>query len=250
MEATALCIHMLMHVFILLAAQHEDGCFSQKADAALLHVSPERLQFFLYESFVMHCEETDGTAGWKVMRKLHKTSPADSPEACNAAAPSCRISPALVSLSGTYWCENEEAEKSDAVNVSVTDGHVILVIPPQPVKEGSDVILYCLENENNSARIADFYRDGQHFYTGYYSQKTINNVSKSDEGRYRCSISGSGESPESWLAVSKPASYEEISLHGGTPVTLICVLVTVLVMVIVVGLLLLRRLIGLWVSGG
>ncbi|KAK5623154.1 hypothetical protein CRENBAI_018921 [Crenichthys baileyi] len=32
----------------------------------------------------------------------------------------------------------------------------------------------------------------------------ILNVTKADEGYYKCSISGAGESPESWLAVSKP----------------------------------------------
>lgn len=80
---------------------------------------------------------------------------------------------------------------------------MILELPPRPVMEGNDVTLHCKNKKTESQHIADFYKDGSSLGTSYDSNMTIRNVSKSDEGLYRCSISGAGESPESWLTVLK-----------------------------------------------
>ncbi|XP_078020549.1 uncharacterized protein LOC144459781 isoform X1 [Epinephelus lanceolatus] len=71
---------------------------------------------------------------------------------------------------------------------------------------------------------ADFYKDGRLIERSSTGNMTISSVSKSDEGLYRCHISGAGESPESRLAVTVPAEtraadrcqpvYAVITNHG------------------------------------
>ena len=46
------------------------------------------------------------------------------------------------------------------------------------------------------------------------ARMTIYNVSKSDEGLYKCSMSGLGESPESWLAVRGENSGGPLKLNA------------------------------------
>ncbi|MEQ2301637.1 hypothetical protein AMECASPLE_038147 [Ameca splendens] len=140
---------------------------------------------------------------WRVMRKLYQMSPENVPEACSNPAPSCTIHLTFERHSGEYWCENDEGERSRAVNISVTAGPVILNISAQPVKEGSDVTLRCINKNTEKTHISDFYKNGSHLGIYYKTGLTLSKVSKSDEGLYKCSISGAGESPESWLAVFK-----------------------------------------------
>ncbi|MED6288769.1 hypothetical protein CHARACLAT_029799 [Characodon lateralis] len=86
---------------------------------------------------------------------------------------------------------------------------------------------------------SDFYKDGFHLGTYYETDMTLYKVSKSDEGLYKCSISGAGESPESWLAVVKPIE-EEGSNEKMQPLThlaliliiLLCTIFTLLFLVI------------------
>lgn len=88
-----------------------------------------------------------------------------------------------------------------------SDGPVILKFTAQPVKEGSDVILHCInKKKEQQTQIGDFYKDGQFFQTNYEEVLTLQNVSKSDEGFYKCNISGVGASAESWLSVVKPGN--------------------------------------------
>ncbi|XP_072232978.1 low affinity immunoglobulin gamma Fc region receptor III-like [Leuresthes tenuis] len=200
MEVTALHIHKLTSVFLLLAARAEP-CYFAQADAFFPHISPNKLQFFEYDPISIHCEGIGSLAKWRVMSKSSSTN---SSETCNTAAPSCTINPAFERCSGKYWCENEEGGKSVAANISITDGSVIMEIPAQPVTEGSSVTLRCVKRENLIGNTADYYKDGHFLSTSYEGDWTIREVSKSDEGLYKCSISGAGESPESWLSVLKP----------------------------------------------
>ena len=80
-------------------------------------------------------------------------------------------------------------------------GSVILESPVLPVMEGEDVTLSCREKTTSFNLTADFYKDGLHVGRGSTGTLTIHSVSKSDEGLYKCNISGAGESPESRLAV-------------------------------------------------
>ncbi|MEQ2230686.1 hypothetical protein ILYODFUR_031998 [Ilyodon furcidens] len=118
MEVTALCIQIFMNVFVLLSTQ---ACLSytvQKPDFPI--ISPDRLQFFEYESVSVNCGGDKDMNAWRVMRKLYQMSPENVSEACSNTAPSCTIYHTFERHSGEYWCENDEGERSHAVNISVT----------------------------------------------------------------------------------------------------------------------------------
>ncbi|XP_069031615.1 sialoadhesin-like [Embiotoca jacksoni] len=89
-------------------------------------------------------------------------------------------------------------------------GSVILDSPTLPVVAGETVTLSCRNNlqTDSSDLVADFYKDGKLRRTGYNGNMTIDNVSKSDEGLYRCSIGHVGESAESRLSVRASPSVQ------------------------------------------
>uniref|UniRef100_UPI0037E8865E low affinity immunoglobulin gamma Fc region receptor III-A-like n=1 Tax=Semicossyphus pulcher TaxID=241346 RepID=UPI0037E8865E len=178
MEVTALCI---------------------KLNAAFPGITPNKLQFFEYDCLAFNCK-LDDSSGWNLMRTLKKIIPTNSSNFVTSAG-SSTIKFAFSSDSGEYWCENGDGLRSNSVNVTVTAGSVILESPVLPVKEGDDVTLHCKKKKSSADLIADFYKDGVHIKTGYKGNMTIRNVSTSDEGLYKCNISGAGQSPESRLAV-------------------------------------------------
>ncbi len=88
-----------------------------------------------------------------------------------------------------------------AMPICHSGGHVILDSPVLPVMEGDDVTLSCREKTSSSDLTADFYKDGLLMGSSSTGNMTIHSVSKSDEGFYKCSISGA-ESPDSRLTVT------------------------------------------------
>ncbi|XP_053199183.1 low affinity immunoglobulin gamma Fc region receptor II-b-like [Scomber japonicus] len=166
-------------------------CSRQFADVRIV---PSTLQLFVYESVSFTCEGSAGSVGWKVRNNkgVIKTNPYVT---CN----NC-IDVAIESDSGEYWCEGEEGQRSNAVNITVTAGSVVLESPVLPVMKGEAVTLHC-RIKTTSNITADFYKDGVFIKTESTGNTTIQSVSKSNEGLYKCNISGAGESPESWLAV-------------------------------------------------
>ncbi|XP_039678976.1 sialoadhesin-like [Perca fluviatilis] len=186
-----------MDVLLLLAVQVQN-CNAKKADAAFPHIAPNKLQFFEYESISIDCGELDYSSEWRVMRKLKEVPTNTQWETSTGTT---TIKPAFTSDSGEYWCENKEGERSNSVNITITASDVILLSPTVPVIEGESVSLSCRNKMAVSNLPADFYKDGLLRSTGYKGDFNIYSVSKSDEGLYKCSISGVGESPESWLAV-------------------------------------------------
>ncbi|KAG7217908.1 hypothetical protein INR49_020769, partial [Caranx melampygus] len=167
--------------------------------AAFPRVVPDRRVFAVYDNVSVSCEDVGGSSEWRVMKKLN-AAPAES-STWNTSAPSYHIYPAYEKHSGQYWCEDEAERQSGAVNITVIRSYVILEISPHPVMEGSNVTLHC-RNKKNQSTIAYFYR-GSEWLGGRMSEKTITHVSKSDEGLYRCVISGAGQSPDVRLAVLK-----------------------------------------------
>ncbi|XP_051285362.1 uncharacterized protein LOC127379590 [Dicentrarchus labrax] len=255
MDITAPCIRLLMDVFVLLVAHADHSYFAQRAvsDAAFPRISPDRLQFFEYETLTISCEEFGGLSEWRVMRKLNKTTPTESYN-WNSSAASCTIHPTFKRHSGEYWCEDAQGNQSDVLNISITDGSVILDVPTRPVVAGYDVILHCRKEKTQAKHIADFYKDGVKLGTWYENNMTIHNVSKSDEGLYKCRISGAGESPESWLSVlnQNETAYEETrpsdsdslhlpSLHLPSLLWIVGSVLSVALVLLVVGLLLCRK---------
>uniref|UniRef100_A0AAX7SUL6 Ig-like domain-containing protein n=1 Tax=Astatotilapia calliptera TaxID=8154 RepID=A0AAX7SUL6_ASTCA len=93
------------------------------------------------------------------------------------------------------------------VNLTVTGGSVILQSPVLPVMEGDDVTLLCKTKTTPSNLPAAFYKDGSLISNRTSNNMTIQHVSRSDEGLYKCDISGHGESPSSWITVTgKPTN--------------------------------------------
>ncbi|XP_072233016.1 low affinity immunoglobulin gamma Fc region receptor III-A-like [Leuresthes tenuis] len=125
---------------------------------------------------------------------------------------------------GRYKCRVSGAGESPGNWLFVKAG-VILECPAHPVKGGDSVTLRCRKHNDPTTRIADFYRHGVHINTGYNGEMIIHSASKSDEGPYKCSISGFGESAESWLAVKDDSVILEspvLPVMVGESVTLHC----------------------------
>lgn len=79
---------------------------------------------------------------------------------------------------------------------------MILESPVHPLQEGDAATLCCMVKQTSFINLpAEFYKDGLLIRNSSTGIMTILKVSKSDEGFYKCTISGSGESPDSWLSV-------------------------------------------------
>ncbi|XP_037615079.1 low affinity immunoglobulin gamma Fc region receptor II-a-like isoform X2 [Sebastes umbrosus] len=209
MEVTALCFRLMMNVLMLLVA-HVQQSYSKPPDAAFCIV-PNRLQLFEYGSVYFTCEGVNASAGWKV-RNINRSFPKCS-NSTVASTVICTIDFAFASDSGEYWCEGGRGERSNTVNITVTAGSVILESPVLPVMEGDDVTLSCRNKKTSSDLTADFYKDGRLIRSSSTGNMTIHSVSKSDEGLYKCNISGAGGSPQSWLAIRESDKDINFSRH-------------------------------------
>ncbi|XP_042072389.1 low affinity immunoglobulin gamma Fc region receptor II isoform X2 [Haplochromis burtoni] len=199
MEVRALCIRLLMTVLILLCAH------AQKVDAVYLHIVPNKSQFFEYESVSFYCEEpSHGDVLYKMTEEAKQCNKTSGKTTVTTTGSKCTIHPLYARDSGEYWCGTAGGKRSKNIGITVTAGSVILESPAVPVMEGDAVTLRCRNKILSSSIAADFYKYGRHIGSSSRGNLTINRVSKSDEGLYKCKISGGGESPESWLSVSAP----------------------------------------------
>ncbi|XP_039464067.1 Fc receptor-like B, partial [Oreochromis aureus] len=140
--------------------------------------------------------EDDSSAGWTLRRNTSKQQRTQCGDGWGkAAGASCNISYIQPWHSGVYWCESREGPISNMVNLTVTGGSVILQSPVLPVMEGDDVTLLCKTKTTPSNLPAAFYKDGSLIRKQPTGHMTIQHVSRSDEGLYKCDISGHGESP-------------------------------------------------------
>ncbi|XP_026016926.1 Fc receptor-like protein 4, partial [Astatotilapia calliptera] len=170
---------------------------------ARLTVSPSSSQFFEGDFVSLSCEEDDSSAGWTLRRNTSKQQRTQCGDGWGeGAGSSCNISYIFTLDSGIYWCESREGPISNMVNLTVTGGSVILQSPVLPVMEGDDVTLLCKTKTTPSNLPAAFYKDGSLIRKQPTGHMTIQHVSRSDEGLYKCDISGHGESPSSWITVT------------------------------------------------
>uniref|UniRef100_A0A3Q1F305 Ig-like domain-containing protein n=1 Tax=Acanthochromis polyacanthus TaxID=80966 RepID=A0A3Q1F305_9TELE len=158
------------------------------------HVVPNRLQHFQFESVSFHCEGLHGSTQFRGIRKTEEFT-----SECNikrtSEGSSCTIDRVYPGDSGAYWCETQLGHRSNVVNITVTGSPVL------PVMEGDALTLRCLTKKTSSDVAAGFYKDGLHIGSSSTGEMILHSVSDSDEGLYKCHISGIGESPQSWLAV-------------------------------------------------
>ncbi|KAM9762518.1 sialoadhesin-like isoform 1-T1 [Menidia menidia] len=181
-----------------------------------LTLTPSSRLFFPGERFALQCPASQTTStGWRLRhaspRRLRRPAAGD-PQLCSALGGSALSRPdgcvltAAGETSGLYWCE-DAGGRSNAVSISVSYGKILLRTPALPVHEGDDVILYC-QHRTNYRSEAVFFRGGEVISTLATSSSdraanmTIANVTKKDEGFYKCALKDGGvESPESWLSV-------------------------------------------------
>ncbi|XP_059210518.1 low affinity immunoglobulin gamma Fc region receptor II-b-like [Centropristis striata] len=204
-------------------------------DAAFLRITPNRLQHFKSDSVSFDCVGSDASTKLRVFRDSKEIDPA-----CDIKSPtgsSCTIERVYPADSGEYWCETGGGERSNSANITVAAGPVILESPVLPVMEGESVTLSCRNKTTSTNLPADFFKDGRLIMESSSAETTIKIVSKSDEGLYRCSISGVGESAESWLAVR--ALHRETCPSWDHSIYLLLLLRTVFTIVMVALLLLL-----------
>uniref|UniRef100_A0A3Q4H916 Ig-like domain-containing protein n=1 Tax=Neolamprologus brichardi TaxID=32507 RepID=A0A3Q4H916_NEOBR len=160
---------------------------------ARLTVSPSSSQIFKRDFVSLSCEEDDSSAGWTLRRNTSKQQRTQCGSTWGKpAGSSCKIT-MMLHDSGVYWCESREGPIS---------GSVILQSPVLPVMEGDDVTLLCKTKTTPSNLPAAFYKDGSLIRKQPTGHMTIQHVSRSDEGLYKCDISGHGESPSSWITVT------------------------------------------------
>ncbi|XP_054457784.1 low affinity immunoglobulin gamma Fc region receptor II-a-like isoform X2 [Anoplopoma fimbria] len=202
MKVRALCIRLVMIVLMLLVAHVQQSY--PKTPYAAFRIVPTRLQLFEYESVHFTCEGFNVSAGCTV-RNIKESIQKCSNDTVTSTV-TCTIDYAFVSDTGEYWCEGGGGERSNTVDITVTGGHVILESPVLPVMEGDAVTLSCRYETSSTSLPAVFYKDGLFIGNSSTGNMTIERVSRSDEGLYKCDISGAGESPESRLAVRDGSS--------------------------------------------
>ncbi|XP_078100766.1 uncharacterized protein LOC144513541 isoform X2 [Sander vitreus] len=223
---------------------------------ASLTVSLSSSQLFEGQSVSLSCEEDDSSAGWTLRRNTTRETRAECKDWGISAGSSCNISIIVPLDSGVYWCESREGATSNSINITVTDGPVILQSPVLPVTEGEDLTLHC-KTKTSSNLPAGFYKDGSFIRTEPAGHMTIHHVSRSDEGLYKCLISSVGESPSSWVSVTgKPtipppppspsspvssSSSSPLSSSPALPASLLSVAVLCGLVLLVVLVLLVRR---------
>ncbi|XP_049923201.1 high affinity immunoglobulin gamma Fc receptor I-like [Epinephelus moara] len=118
--------------------------------------------------------------------------------------------------SGVYWCESETGQFSNAVNITIQYGNIILVSPVHPVTEGDSVTLGCKLRTEKVPYNVDFYKNDKLIQNVTGGELTISAVSKSDEGFYKCTGKKSQgwqslTSPESWMSVKSASRSEQSS---------------------------------------
>ncbi|XP_043954069.1 high affinity immunoglobulin gamma Fc receptor I-like [Gambusia affinis] len=196
------------------------------AAVAVVRILPNRSQFFQYESVTLSCVDRENSPDWTVKRN---TTSNQTPDWGKRNGSQRLINAVYPFDSGRYWCESRTGACSEAINVTVTDGPVILQSPVLPAAEGEAVILRCIHgnaSSSSSSNFTRFYKNGLLMGSSSTGSITVRDVSESDEGLYKCSVAGAGESPESWLSVRgrELESFRFHPVYVSLPVVATCLL--------------------------
>ncbi|XP_056298865.1 B-cell receptor CD22-like isoform X2 [Pseudoliparis swirei] len=177
--------------------------------AASLTVSPPRMQFFSKEPLSLSCE--GNSTEWRVSSFIiydQNTFYSYCSHWGTMTGPTCTVSD---SWTGVYWCESETGQFSNAANITIQSGDVILVSSVHPVTEGQSVTLGCRLKTEELLHHVDFYKNGKLIPDHSSGELFISEATKSDEGFYKCEARDStrglrSSSPQSWMSVKSPSS--------------------------------------------
>uniref|UniRef100_A0A6Q2Z2N1 Ig-like domain-containing protein n=1 Tax=Esox lucius TaxID=8010 RepID=A0A6Q2Z2N1_ESOLU len=193
-----------------------------------VRISPNRTQHFTSKSLSLTCDLKGNSTGWRLMRYTETgVESGCSPNWGSITGSTCTITSTDTEDSGVYWCESGSGQYSNAVNITVSGGDVILESPVHPVTEGDSLTLLCTHrNQPHTNTKADFYKDGVLISNDSIQEMTIPTVSKSDEGFYKCK-SDQIESPESWVTVRVPGSSTSVLVEVIVGLVVAVVLLTI-----------------------
>ncbi|XP_024908815.1 Fc receptor-like protein 5 [Cynoglossus semilaevis] len=181
-----------------------------------LSLTPNARHMLGGERFTLQCptSQTDSSS-WKLMHFLPGNSTGTTVVSAHHLTPGggvpAKNSDVLMFIaagrnSGLYWCEGP-AGRSNAVYITVSYGTIILKTPAFPVVEGETVSLYC-QYQRGSHTKTSFFKNGEEIKkittatSGRVTTMVIRNVTRDDEGFYRCaSQDGKMQSSGSWLSV-------------------------------------------------
>ncbi|XP_058871721.1 Fc receptor-like protein 5 [Acipenser ruthenus] len=199
--------------------QYEEG-----HPQAVLTLQSAWAQIFPGETVTLSCEVEGGSADWrfKQYRKGQEQAVCQKPSPSMGNSVGCTISTPQYHHSGVYWCESASGqERSNTINLTVSNQWVILQTPPQPVIEGDVLTLRCRVRGYTATRVV-FYKDNKELQSRADAALSVDRVSKSDEGSYKCKAwrlySPYSELPKAVLT-SSPQWGE---LYTGETVTLSC----------------------------
>ncbi|XP_039667697.1 uncharacterized protein LOC120565756 [Perca fluviatilis] len=202
---------------VVLLSQPATLGVSELPPPSLLTLTPSTRQILRGERFTVKCPGSQSnSSGWTLRRfplgrgvknaALYTDRCSPLGGAVSAGTSDTCVFTAASGNSGLYWCEGAEG-RSNAVNITVSYGAIILKTPSFPVFEGDKVVLYCHYWTGNHSQIT-FFKDGAEIVTSSSSgsdkvtKMTIENVTQEDEGFYKCASQDRKlESPESWLSV-------------------------------------------------
>ncbi|KAG7232034.1 hypothetical protein INR49_009962 [Caranx melampygus] len=150
--------------------------------AVSLDVRSNLQQFFTGASVSLSCDQQTG-GGRTGGRRVKKTREGQMDQCGSGFGVFDGLSQ---SDSGVYWCETSSGQRSLQVNISVTEGDLILEIPALPVTPGNDVTLRC-RGRGMVIVEAYFFRGRTRIGSVPVRGMTLSAVQPSDEGLYSCS---------------------------------------------------------------
>ncbi|XP_068584364.1 Fc receptor-like protein 4 [Cebidichthys violaceus] len=221
--------HYSEHVFVWSGDFHS---------AASLTVSPDRVQHFNKDSLSLSCE--GNSTEWRVSRFYESGSLVYCSIWGTMTGSTCNMD--RYWRSGVYWCESE-TQFSNAANITIQNGGVILVSPVRPVTEGHSVTLGCKLKTEKVLYDVEFYKNDKLITNHTRGELFISAVTKSDEGFYKCRGTDSTQglrsltSAESWLSVKYS---EDTAASSPFPVLLVVGLVCGVLLIILLLLFLYR----------
>uniref|UniRef100_A0A8C9XB01 Ig-like domain-containing protein n=1 Tax=Sander lucioperca TaxID=283035 RepID=A0A8C9XB01_SANLU len=191
-------------------------------------LSPDRVQHFTSDSVSLSCE--GNSTKWRVKSLPENSYWSYCSNWRRMTRSTCTIHRYRLSAA-VFWCESGSGEFSNAVNITIQGIDIILVSPVRPVTEGDFVTLNCESRRQIISSNVFFYRNGEVIQNDTRRELNISAVSKSDEGLYKCQLSGT-VSTQSWMSVKALSRPESSSFPVLLIIGLVCGIILVILLLL------------------